>query len=620
MNENLRRPDITEKEVQEIWNSRRGRMKARRQRFEALWRNGINKFLEGIIDSNRTGSKYLYDQVFQQYDTTLFSKEGLRFTDMKYPLLPAITMRALASEIPNKPKVNFVAVGSNDQSKAKGFKALFDQVLYDMDADQEDFETHLDIRVFGTAASLVITESWEQEYDNPTFNQVTGNYEYEKQTLKVSKCGYKRIDLRHLWLDEHCTKTNLSDCKYAQVDEYYSKQDFIQRFAKYGKEKVEAIAARAMSKEESQVFTEIYDTNDAEFIRVTHCFDETYDRYHIMAFDELLNKIDNPIPRKASQRGKKLPIALAVQYKIPGAPYGFGDSHITTTFNKIKNLVRIMILEITQKMSKPLIAVDPLSGFDDQEFEWGQDFIRISPKDLQQLPINPNLKFLYDLDSLSDNDVIRATGININDTTNSDVGETARKTVIRRESQNALIELKMNYMSDSYYKRLYSLLADDIRLHYSAKLRSGEKVKVRTKGYELRRSGKGFDETRIKGSKYFEIKIEDVDFDVDLDLELGNIASSRELEKALVKESIEALSPFVQNFDGKGVAQWLKETFNMPEEVLGQSMDGMEGKSPEELANEGLSPEFLPEAQQLELNQLPNEQVQEPNEALPALA
>lgn len=623
MDENLRRKDITEEEVQQIWLSRRGRMQIRRQRFEALWRNGINKFLEGIIDSNRTGSKYVYDQVFQQYDTTLFSKEGLRFTDIKYPLLPAITMRALAAEMPNKPKVNFIAVGSNDPTRARGFRALFNQVLYEMDADQEDFETHLDVRVFGTAPSLVITEAWEQEFDDPTFDSEKGEYRYKKETKKISRCGYKRIDLRHLLLDEHCKKTSLEDCNYVEIDEYFSKAEFIQRFAKkYGRTVVEAIAAKAIPKEELQVYSEIYDTQEAEFVRVTHCIDQLYDRYHVMAFDQLLNKVDNPMPRKAGKRGKRIPVALAVQYKIPGAPYGFGDSHITTTFNKIKNLVRIMILEITQKMSKPLMAVDPLSNFDDQEFEWGQDFIRVSPKDLQEIQINPNLKFLYDLDGLTDDDVIRATGVNINDTTNSDAGETARKTVIRRESQNALIELKMNYMSDSYYKRLYSLLAEDIRLHYTARLQSGETIKVRTDNIELNRSNGGFNEVKVKGSRYFELEIPDVDMDVELDLELGNMASSRELDKALAKEGTEALSPFIQFFDGKGIAQWLQETFDMPEEVLGQDVSSLKGKNPEQIAQENVDPQFLPEKQQLELqNQqpIPNEAPAESPEGLPAM-
>jgi hypothetical protein len=615
MDENLRRKDITQEEVQNIWQTRRGRMKNHRQRFEMLWRAGLGRYLETILSPNSDNYKKLYNQLYEQYDTSLYSREGLRFTDMKYPLLPAIIMRALASEIPNKPKVNFIAVGSNDPSKAKGFRALFNQVLYEMDANQEDFETHLDKRVFGSAASLVITETWEQEFSEPTFNNKTGKYEYEKETKKISKCGYRRIDLRHLLLDEHCTKSSLEDCKYAQIDEYYSRQEFIQKFSKYGKGKVEEIAMREVTKEEQDVYSNIYDTQDAQFIRVTHCFDEVYDRYHILAFDELLNDKDNPIPRKAGKRGKKIPIALAIQYKIPGAPYGFGDSHITTTFNKIKNLVRIMILEITQKMSKPLMAVDPLSSFDEQEFEWGQDFIRVSPKELQQITISPNLQYLYDLDELTNNDIITSTGININDTSSADAGETARKTVIRRESQNALIEMTMNYMSDSYYKRLYTLLSEDIRLHYISRLESGEKIKVRTDNVELNRANGGFDEVKVKGARYFDLEIPDVDLDIELDLELGNMASSRELDKALAKEGTEALSPFVQFFDGKGIAQWLQETFDMPDEVLGQDASSLKGKDSQQIAQENIAPQFLPEQQQLEMQNQQSNQQPIPNEA-----
>lgn len=600
MNENLRDSKLKEEQVLAIWNERRSRMAHSRKKYEPLWRNGLGKFLEGIVSVNPDDtSQFLYNDFFQQYDTALYKGAGLKFTDLKYPLLQAITMRALAAEIPNRPKVNFVAVGSNDPSKPTAFRHLFNQVLYEMDADQEDFETHLGTRIFGSAISLIYVDNFEIEYDEPTYDKDSEEYVYKEHKRKVQQCLYKNLDLRNVYLDEHCTKSNLSDCRYAQVDVYLSKDEFKQKFADFSSEKIEKACLVTLSTQEQEAYRSMFDSDNAEFVRVTYCFDEICDRYHIIANNVLLNDIKSPIPRKAGLRGKKIPLSLAVHNKIPGAPYGFADSHVTTHFNQIKNYVRMMILEITQKMARPLMAVDPMSPFDEQEFDWDRDFIRISPRDLQQIQINPNLRFLYDLDSLTDNDIIRSTGININDTTNVDAGETARKTVIRRESQNALIELKMNYMMIAYYKRLYSLLADDIRLVYGAKLQNKEKIKVKTKDVEVNRSRGGYDEIEVKGYRFFNLELKDIDFDIDLDLELGNLASSRELDKALMGEGIDKIGIATEGFDQNGVAKFIQETYSMPETVLANKGNAIDGKSPEDLAKAALGPEFLPQMQQM---------------------
>jgi len=624
--EDLNRKDISVEEVQQCWSARRSRMAQRRQYFEPLWRNGINQFFEGILSKNVNNVKPLYNTLYEQYDFTLFSRDGLRFSNIRYPLIHAVTMRALATEIPNKPKVNFIALNSNDQTKPRAFSHLFAQVLYEMDAAAEDFEIFLDKRIFGSSVALVLTENYDLTVNDPEYNYEQEKYTYTKKTKKIRQCLYKKLDLRHVYFDEHSIKTNLTDCNYAQVDEYFSKEDFKIRFADYDQQLLERMIATPMQKEESQIYSNLYDTKDATFMRVTHSFDKLNDRYHILVNGLLLNDIGTPIPRIAGRRGKEIPLALTVQYKIPGAPYGYGDSHITTTFNYIKNLMRLMILEITQKSAKPLMAVDPLSSFNEESFEWGMDFIRVAPNELREIKTNPDLKALYDLDSLTDQDIMRITGINISDTTSADVGETARKTVIRRESQNALIELTMNYMSNSFFKRLYTLLKDDVRLHYSAALKAGEEIKIMTKGAQLRRENGGFEEEKVKGFRYFDLKSEDIDFDMELDLELGNIASSRELDKALANEGIDASAKIPQGFSPDGLAKWIQETYNMPEDVLANKANNVSQMDPKELANKDLPPEFLPEQQKLQQAQQEEqsltpegEQTAQPAEALPPL-
>ncbi len=600
--ENLNEDGISDVEIQQIWSTRKGRMALRRQYFEMLWRNGIRAFFQGIISDTVDGADVLYNSLYEQYDFSLFSRDGLRLNNIKYPLIHSIVLRALASELPNKPKINFIAVGTNDQSKPIVFRHLFDQVLYEMNSEAEDYEIFLDKRVFGSSIAMVYTDQYEVTVKDAVFNKDEEEIGYEKKKKKIKQCKYKKLDLRHVYLDEHCIRTDLDDCQYAIVEEYYSKDEFRMKFAKYGTEKLEKACAAEIQKDESQIYTSLYDTKDAEFVKVSHCFDKIYDCYHIIAGagqGVLLNDKDTPIPQIAGRKGKEIPLALAVQYKIPGAPYGYADAHVTRSFNRIKNMVRIMILEITQKSAKPMLAIDPLSNFDEQGFEWGQDFIRVSPNELREIKINPDLKSLYDMDNMTDDDIIRVTGINIDDTANTDEQETARKTIIRRESQNALIGLSMSYMSDSFFLRLYTLMKDEIRLHYGTDLKNKEKIKIRTKNAHLGRKKNGeVVEEKVDGFRYFDVKLGDVDFDMDLDLELGNIASSRELEKAIIGESLSALAPVIQGFDMKGLAKYVKEGYDMPDEVLAEPASAVSSQDPKQLANSQIPAGLLPQSEQ----------------------
>lgn len=599
--EDLTKDGIDDKEVVKIWSQRRVRMAERRKQFEPLWRNGVTRFFEGIVTGFGIGSQRLYNTLYEQYDFSVFSRDGMRFNNLKYPLLPAIVMRALASELSNRPKVRFIANGSNDIEKPLAFKYLFDQVLYEMDADQEDFEILLDRRVMGTSIALVMTEQMILTVKDPDIDK-EGNMVFTKKTKKVKQCLYKKMDLRHVWLDEHCVKSSLKDCNYAQVDEYFSKEEFLMRFKDVDPAKLQrAISAAEKTDEMSTEYYNWFDKKDVEHVVVTHCFDKIADCYHIIANgSEVLNDVDAPIPRIAGRRGKDIPLALAPMYKIPNAPYGYGDSHITSTFNQIKNLVRVMILEITQKAAKPMLAIDPLSNFDEEGFEWGRDFVRVEPDKIKEIGINPNMRLLSDMDETADQDVIRATGVNINDTTNVDAGETARKSIIRRESQNAIIELGMNYMSSNFYKRLYTLLKDDVRLYYKEKLAEDGEVKVKTKDVMIERTENGIRKSEAQGFRYFDLKEEDLDFDMDLDLELGNMSTSKELEKALVGEAMNAIQPFLQGgaFDQAGLAKYLKDAYGMPNSVLagGGKDSGFGDKSPEDIAKETLPPDMMPES------------------------
>lgn len=572
-------------------------MEARRQDFEPLWRAGIQAFLEGIMTDS---DSRLYNSYYEQYDLSMFSRGGLRFGNLTYPLTHSIVMRALATEYKNRPKVNFVVIGSNDQSKAAPFTALFNQVLADMNSDEEDFEVLQSRDIFGSSVVMVGCEMYNITVDDPVFDGE--KYIYEEKDKVSKQVLYKMLDLRHVYLDEKCRRSSLSDCNYAQVDEYFSPAEFSQRFYSdaYDKEAVQKAAKQVVSLPQSE-YNSQFDNNKGEFVRVTHCFDKIADRYHILAGEyNLINDVDAPIPRIAGRKGKEIPLALAVKYKIPQSPYGYADSHLISSFSRIKDLMRLMIMEITQKSAKPTITIDPLSAFDEQGFEWGQDFLRVSPNDFGQININPNLQSLYQLDGTTDSDITRVTGVDINDTQAAPEGETARKTMIRRESQNALLELGMELLTNSFYKRLYGLMQSDIVLHYGGMAKGGEKISVKTKGEMIDRGSNGkIIVEQVKGTRYFDMQPKDFDIEMDVEVELGNIATSKELEKALAGEGIASLEPFLAGVDVSKAIEYIQETHGMPD--LRADAQKATAGTPEDIAKEGIPPEMLPPNEQIKM-------------------
>ena len=565
-------------------------MQQRRLYYETLWRSALTNFYVGVFPDSAVGNKPLYNPIYEQYDMSLYSKDGFRFLRMRLPLMHQIVIRKLAGEMPNRPKVNFVAMGDNDPSKAVAFKHWFDQFLYDMDADLEDFETFLWKDIIGTAAVMVMTQEF----------QVTVKDENNKKETKTKKKTlYKSIDLRHLLLDEHCQKSNLEDCKYAIVDEFFSKEEFLQRFsgAKYNQGIVKAAVEVDLTTDNQSDYGDLFGLGEVQFVKVSHCFDVINDCYHILANNLLINDIETGIPRIARAMGKQIPIALAVDFKMPGSPYGYSSAHVSAIFFRIKNLIRQILFEVTEKQAKPLLAVDPLSSFDEETFEWGQEFLRIKPTDVQPISINFDTDTLYNMDKTTDEDMIKATGINFNDTSNIDAGETARKTIIRRESQNAIIEMGMNLNASVYFKRLYELMKDEILFQWRDEI--GKGLSVRTKNVQLGRVGGELQEdpVPIQGFRYFDLKKDDLAEDYELYLELANIASSKELEKAIIAEQISAIQPFLQSFDAEGLSKYLQETFNMPDTVLPAAARGK--MDADAFAQQNIPPDLLPESEQM---------------------
>lgn len=597
------------------WLCRAEKMKIRRSFFENMWRDSLFAFAAFAVNGTTTAKNSFDSSVapeLQAYFNNKFTSSGFRFTDMRYPLEFAVVMRKLATEIKNLPVPDWAVLNSDDQSPAILWKHVYLQACAEAGAEYEDFETWLQKNIFGTSIRWSRLVSYTRSSQEPTVSE-SGQIAYTTTQHNVRDFKSTTVDLRHVLLDEGCRNSDLSDCEDAIVFEYYSKD---QGQLIFGDVDFTGLGIAPMAR--NNVFQDINDLNggDAkEVYEVMNCYNQTRDEYCL-----LINGVEvrrSPIPMKSFNSKKEIPLALFVDHKIPGQPYGYGEPAIVKAFREIKNKNRNLIYDVTKKAAKPTLAIDPLSTFQEETYTWGQDFVRVAPGDMTPIPVEANLDAPLRLDEMTDNDIIIATGVNILSTANPDHGETATKTVVRKESEVLLIDLGLHFNSITGLSRLHRINANILQLHLKTPVPGGGERKVTTEGKQIFRSQlestpEKFLEEDSSGVHTLAYKGEDIDYEFKPIIKLGNIAVSEQLQKNVEMEGVELLIKAApEAVDQLGLGEFIRERHNFPESVLkkseDQGMPGLGAKTEEDTVNELIKQAggVLPEDQQA-INQYKN--------------
>lgn len=575
------RPDGSTEEVESRahhWLLRAEQMRVRREHFEEMWRRSLFAFVAFAVNGE-DASRRSFDPdtapELQGYFNTKYTTYGFRFTDMRYPLEFAVVMRKLATEIKNLPQPEWMIPRTEDQSPALLWKSVYNQAMNEAEADYEDFESMLQKNIFGSSIRWSRMVSYNNTVQEPTVSD-TGNIIYEEQVHSVRDFKTTTMDLRHVLLDDGCTKSTLDDCEDAIITEYFTEDQGKVIFSDVD---FEGLGIKAVPKQ--QLFQDINDLNGGDvknFYEVLNCYNETTDMYDVMMNGKIVRT--SPIPMRSFRGKKKIPLALMVDNKIPGQPYGYGEPAIIKAFREIKNKNRNLIYDVTKKGAKPTLAIDPLSPFNEETYTFGQDFVRVAPGDMQPIPVVSNLEAPLKLDTITDDDVTMVTGINIKDTTAPPSDETATKTVVRKESQVLLIDLGLYFNSIAGFKRLHRINASILRLHLRAPQNTTdgegkEEVKhVTTKESRIFRSKlanteESFIEEEAQGVHTFAYKGEDIDYDFEPILAVGNIAISEQLQKNVNMESAERIVKLTpEAVDPFGMAEYLRQNGDLPSTVL----------------------------------------------------
>lgn len=569
--------DYESDNVAHHWLQRAQQMYQRRSFFEQMWRNSLFAFVAFAIYGDE-GTRRSFDPdtapELQSYFNNKFTAFGFRFTDVRYPLEFAVVMRKLAVEIKNLPVPDWMVIGAEDQSPAILWKNVYNQAMDEANGDYEDFETWLQKDIFGTSIRWSRMIGYENVVQEPNIT-TTGEIEYKEKKYNVREFKSTTVDLRHVLLDDGCRNSDLSDCEDAIVFEYFTKDQGEVIFSDVDFEGLGIKPAR-----KNELFQDINDLNggdNKEFYEVMNCYHETKDKYVRLMNGKVFD--ESPIPMRSYRGRKEIPLSLFVDHKIPGQPYGYGEPAVVKAFREIKNKNRNLIYDVTKKAAKPTLAIDPLSTFNEETYTWGQDFVRVAPNDMQPIPVVANLEPALELDNRTDTDIVIATGVNILDTAAPPSDETATKTVIRKESQVALIDLGLHFNSVTGLKRLHRINANILQLNlkvpeFNPDGSTKEFREVITQGKQIFRSQlesteEQFMEEDNQGVHGFQYKGEDIDFDFHPIIKLGNIAISDQLQKSVEEEAIALMAQVApQAIDQMGMAEYLRESRGLPEGVV----------------------------------------------------
>lgn len=525
-------------------------MKRAREYKETEWRNA-NQVYQGVIQTYRLA----YDQ-----NVAPEIQYGLKTEQMTRIVLPvefAIIQRKLTYIRSNAPKSKWVSLDRKRKpgernSRGKTFGYIYDYVWYLCDGDWEEFKTIVSSLIYGNGYLRWYHEYYVQEIEVPdSFDQDTGQIIYKTVTKVVSQTKVRNMDIRHVLLDQNAS--DLSQVRQGAIITHYDVAEFQTLFKHRDIEGIMPIdpieCFFKVGEERNSATKKVYE--------VIEFFHESQDRYaeivngyHINPYRAKRSNPENdgwsPIP----SLDKKFPIAFWIDHYLDSELYAMGEVRLAKDLSYLKNTSRNMVFDVMKKIAFQTLIIDPASEFDEDEYVFGQPFIRAEPGEVQPMPVSANLEFTNQMDKQINDDIAIFTGINISDTANPDQDETATKTAARRESQFAVIENYIDQNMTNGWKRLWIGLKNTIRIANRVPQidEDGEMhgFMVRTDGTKLFRSessGNVHDQ-KTEGSFYFETEVGDYEDDMDLVPEMSNIAYTNELENQLKTETIASLKVY----------------------------------------------------------------------------
>jgi len=433
-------PTKKERETIEMVNGRLEKMKRKRRNYERDWNDA--------------------DKQYQMYRTNR-PKDEWR-ADLKLPDTFSVIEAALAEMVDQSPGIVYRPRESGDVERADKLQKIFEFTWEKGNGDIELLKFMKDTLIYGTAIG---EEYWRQDlvehkeledFDLEKFEPKSWK---KREKIEFEDCYFESISIWSFYVDPMADSLETArDCAKVLI---MTKDDFQKKYKRYPKSEKVSKGSSAIYKPEW--FKPVGNMDDDE-IEVIHYYNKADDLYLVIANGILLTKSDNPIPYKH----KDFPFVRAVDVVLPHSFYGLGEPKIMKHLQDERNTIRNMRLDTTHLNIQKQYIVDDRLELDDEDLIARPHGIIRGPLDsisvVPQSTIHPEA---YREEELINDDIIKATGIDIRMQSLEGKGDTATEVAILKESALKRIRLKLRVLEKTALYRLGRLRLANIQQFYS---------------------------------------------------------------------------------------------------------------------------------------------------------
>ena len=432
-------PSETEKEKINMIEERLEKMKRKRQIYESDWNEA---------DKQR------------QMHRTNRPKDEWR-SDLRLPDTFSIIETAKSEMASQSPSIYYRPRESGDTEKAEKFNKIFEYTWEKGNGDLEFLEFIDDSLVYGLAIG---EEYWRQdlveqkEIEDFDLEKFEPKKWKSKEKIIFDDVYFESIPIWSFYWDPMAD--SLENCRDVVKVLVLTKDDFLKKYKRFPKSKKVASGTAIYRPE---WFKPLGNMDDME-IEVVHYYDKINDLYLIKANGILLTKSDNPIPYKH----KDFPFVRGVDIMLPHSFTGLGEPKIMKCLQDERDTLRNMRIDTTHLNIQTQYIVDDRLELDDEDFIARPHGIIKGPiGSIQPIEKIPLFAESYREEEFINDDIIKATGIDIRMQSLPGQGDTATEVAILKESSLKRIRLKLKLLERMALHRLGRLRLSNIQQFYS---------------------------------------------------------------------------------------------------------------------------------------------------------
>ena len=382
-------------------------------------------------------------------------------SDLKLPDTFSVIETAKSEMIDQSPGITYRPRETGDILKATKLNKIFEYTWEKANGDLELMSFIDDTLVYGLGIGEeywkhdVIKEKHLGEFDMEKMEPKSWE---EKDRVVYDDVYFCSIPIWSFYWDPMADSLeNARDCAKVQI---MTKHDFDKKYAKYPKAKKVTSGASIYRPE---WFNPLGNVDDKE-VEVIHYYDKLNDLYLILANDLLITSSDNPIPYKH----KDFPFIRSVDILLPHSFVGMGEPKVMRCLQEERDTLRNMRLDTTHLNIQTQYIVDDRLELDDEDLIAKPHSIIRGPVDsiraVEKIPIFGEA---VQEEQLLNDDIIKATGIDIRMQSLGGSGDTATEVAILKESSLKRIRLKLKLLEKMALHRLGRLRLSNIQQFYS---------------------------------------------------------------------------------------------------------------------------------------------------------